>query len=96
MLDMGDGNIHRLVDVKDPLLYKVTALAWDPSTRTAFFTTDHHALRDLWALDVDTGKERLLMRDARVGEIVLNPVDKSLWGVRHESGLATLVHVPAP
>src|SRR5258706_8803245 len=96
MLDMGDGNIQRLVDVKDPLLYKVTALAWDPSTRTAFFTTDHHALRDLWALDVDTGKERLLMRDARVGEIVLNRVDKSLWGVRHESGFATLVNVPAP
>ena len=96
MLDVRDGNVERLVDVKDPLLYKVTALAWDPSTRTAFFTTDHHALRDVWALDVDTGKERLLMRDARVGEIVFDPADKSLWGVRHESGFATLVHVPAP
>ncbi|MBC8022389.1 MAG: hypothetical protein H7Y14_04680 [Burkholderiales bacterium] len=95
-LDIQDGTIRHIVDVKGPLLYKVTALAWDPATRTAFFCTDHHWQRDVWAVDVDTGKERLLMRDARVGEIVLDPVDKTLWGVRHESGLATLVRVPPP
>jgi hypothetical protein len=95
-LDIRDGTIRRIVDVKDPLLYKVTALAWDPATRTAFFCTDHHWLRDLWAVDVDTGAERLLMKDARVGEITLNPMDKSLWGVRHDAGLATLVHIPPP
>jgi hypothetical protein len=95
-LDMRDGNIQRLVDVKDPLLYKVTALAWDPATRNAFFVTDHHALRDLWSVNVDTAKETLLMRDGRVGEIVFNGVDKTLWGVRHESGYATLVRIPPP
>ncbi len=26
----------------------------------------------------------------------MNPVDKALWGVRHESGLATLVRIPPP
>ena len=95
-LDIRDGTIRRIVDIKDPLLYKVTALAWDPATRTAFFCTDHHWLRDLWAVDVDTGAERLLLRDARIGEIVMNPVDKAIWGVRHEGGLATLVRIPAP
>ena len=28
--------VHK--DIKDALLYKVTSLAYDPSTRTAFFT----------------------------------------------------------
>ncbi|HUQ28297.1 MAG TPA: hypothetical protein VM051_06875 [Usitatibacter sp.] len=95
-LDTRHGTIRRIVDVKDPLLYKVTALAWDPATRTAFFCTDHHWLRDLWAVDVDTGAERLLLKDARIGEIVMHPVDKALWGVRHESGLATLVRIAPP
>jgi hypothetical protein len=95
-LDIRDGTVRRIADVKDPLLYKVTALAWDPATRTAFFATDHHAFRDLWSVNVDTGRQKLLLRDARIGEIVLNPVDKSLWGVRHETGLATLVRIPPP
>jgi len=96
VLDMRDGSIRHLVDVKDPLLYKVTSLAWDPAARRAFFVTDHHALRDMWALNVDTGAEELLMADARIGEIVLNPADKSLWGIRHEAGFATLVRIPPP
>ena len=96
VLDMRDGSIRHLVDVKDPLLYKVTSLAWDPAARRAFFVTDHHALRDMWSLNVDTGAEELLMADARIGEIVLNPADKSLWGIRHEAGFATLVRIPPP
>jgi hypothetical protein len=95
-LNMRDGSIRRLADIKDAMLYKVTALAWDPATRTAFFVTDHHALRDIWAVNVDTAKERLLLRDARIGEIVFNPHDKSLIGVRHLNGFATLVRIPHP
>jgi len=95
-LDIASGSVRRIADVKDPLLYKVTAFAWDPATRTAFFATDHHAFRDLWSVNVDTGEQALLLRDARIGEIVMNPVDKSLWGVRHETGLATLVRIPPP
>ena len=36
----------------------------------------------------------MLLEDARIGEIVFNPVDRSLMGVRHENGLATLVRIP--
>ena len=95
-LGMRDGSVRRLVDIKDPLLYKVTALAWDPASRTLFYVTDHHAFRDIRAVDVDTGRDRLLLADARIGEIVLNPADRSLLGVRHANGLATLVRIPAP
>ena len=93
---MKDGSIRHLIDVKDPLLYKVTSLAWDPASRKAFYVTDHHSLRDVWSIDVDTGQDELLMADARIGELVLNPVDKVLWGVRHEAGFATLVRIPPP
>jgi hypothetical protein len=38
----------------------------------------------------------MLLEDARIGEIVFNPVDRSLLGVRHINGLATLVRIPYP
>jgi hypothetical protein len=95
-LDMRDGSVRRLVDIKDPLLYKVTALAWDPASRTLFYVTDNHALRDIRAVNADTGEERLLLRDARIGDIVFDPADRSLLGVRHLSGFATLVRIPYP
>jgi len=95
-LDMKSGAVRRIADIKDTLLYKVTSLAWDPSSRTLFYTNDHHAFRDILSLNVDTGKETTLIKDARIGELVVNPVDKSLLGIRHESGLTTLVRIPAP
>ena len=95
-LDTRTGAVRRLADVKDTLLYKVTGLAWDPASRTLFYSNDHHALRDLISLNVDSGKETTLLKDARIGEFVFNPVDRSLLGVRHESGLATLVRIPHP
>lgn len=95
-LSMRDGGVRRLADLKDTILYKVTSFAFDPSSRTAFFATDNHALRDLFSLNVDTGEQKLLLKDARIGEVVFNPADKSLIGVRHQSGLATLVRIPYP
>ena len=35
------------------------------------------------AVDVKTGEERTLMERVRVGEIVFNPTDRALLGVRH-------------
>ena len=53
-------------------------------------------MRDLFALDIDSGAQTLLLKDARIGEIVFNPGDRSLIGVRHQNGLATLVRIPHP
>src|SRR6267143_4074058 len=78
------------------MLYKVTSLAWDPASRTLFYSNDNLALRDVLSVNVDTGKETLLLKDARIGELVFNPADRSLIGVRHESGLATLVRIAHP
>ena len=94
-----DGTVRRLADIKRALSYKVTSLAYDPASGTVFYTNDNKdffSLRDLMAVDVKTGEERLLIKQGRIGEIAFNPVDRSLMGVRHADALATLVRVPAP
>ena len=48
------------------------------------------------AVDVKTGEVRMLLENARIGEMVVNPVDRSLIGVRHHNGIAILVRVPYP
>jgi hypothetical protein len=95
-LNTRDGSERRLADIKRAMLYRVASFAYDPQTGTAFFTNDNLALRDLMAVDVNTGEERTLLKDARIGEIVFNPIDRSLMGVRHADGLASLVRIPYP
>jgi len=38
----------------------------------------------------------MVLRDARIGDIVFNPADRSLWGLRHLNGYVTLVRIPEP
>jgi hypothetical protein len=95
-IDLKDGSVKRLVNVKDPAMYTVTALAWDPDSRTLFYTTDNNAYRDLLSLDPATGRHKTLMKDARIGDLVFSRTDKVLWGIRHLSGIATLVRIAAP
>ncbi|MEO8676457.1 MAG: hypothetical protein ABI569_12825 [Casimicrobiaceae bacterium] len=95
-LNTRDGSIRRLADIKRAMLYRVASVAYDPKSGTVFYTNDNLALRDLMAVDVKTGAERMLLEDARIGEIVFNPADRSLMGVRHDNGLATLVRISYP
>ena len=55
------------------MLYSVTSLAFDPVNRRAFFTTDNLGFRNLIAVDVDSGEETLLLKEARIGSIAFNP-----------------------
>ena len=49
---------------------------------TGWSTNDNvYAWRDLMAVDVDTGNERMLLENARIGDIAFNPEDRSLIGV---------------
>lgn len=95
-LSLDSGRIRRLEDVKGPMVYRVASVAFDRDTDTVFYTTDNYAYRDLMQLDRRTGKASLLQRDVRIGEIVFNPVDRSLWGIRHLNGYASIVRVPHP
>ena len=95
-LNTRDGSVRTLADIKGSMAYNVASFAYDPGSGTAFFTNDNLALRDLMAVDVKTGEDRLLIKDARIGEMVVNPVDRSLIGVRHHDGIASLVRIPYP
>jgi len=95
-LSLADGSLRRLVDIKGGALYSVTSLAFDPVGRRIFFTADNNSRRSLMAYDLDSGEEQMLLKEARIGEIVFDASDRSLIGVRHENGLASLVRVPYP
>ena len=91
-----DGSIDKIVDVKGPVIYTVTSMAYDHERRQIFYTTDNLAYRDLRVIDPETGKSQTLLKDARIGDLAFNPADRSIWGVRHFNGFATLVRVPYP
>jgi hypothetical protein len=95
-MSLRDGSITPIVDVKGPMLYRVASLAYDPASGTAFYTTDNNSVRDIMRLDVRTGEQRLLFKDARIGDLALNQADRSLWGLRHLNGIVTLVRIPYP
>ena len=88
--------MNRLGDIKVPMLYRVTSLAYDDDAETIFYTADNYAYRDLMAVDLATGEQRMLLEDQRIGELVFNRADRSLWGVRHLNGYASLVRIPYP
>ena len=95
-LSFDTGKNRRLEDVKGSMLYRVSSVAFDPDTDTIFYTTDNYTYRDLVALDRHTGKAKRLLVDERIGELVFNRNDRSLWGVRHLNGYASLVQIPYP
>jgi len=95
-MDLATGKVTSLTDLDGMMLYKVTSLAFDPASRTAFYTNQNYAYRDINAINVDTGRKRRLLTDARIGDLAFDPVDKSLWGIRHQNGFVTMVRIPPP
>ncbi len=95
-IDIDNGELEKICDIKGGALYYVSSLAYDQSTGTIFYTTDNNAWRDLRSVDVKTGKSKTLIKDARIGDLAFNQADRSIWGVRHYNGISTLARVPYP
>jgi len=95
-LSLQTGEVERITDIKGPMTYRVTSSAFDPASRTFFYTADNNSYRDLMSVNVDTKKERMLLKDARIGDLAFNAVDRSLWGLRHLNGYVSLVRIPYP
>jgi hypothetical protein len=92
-----DGSVTQLAEIKGSRGYTVTSLAFDPQTETLFFTSNNvTTYRNLEALDLHTGKTRMLVHAGRIGDIVFNPADRSLWGLRFVHGRDVLVRLPPP
>ncbi len=95
-INIATGETTFLHDIRGGALFYVTSLCYDPASRTLFFTTDNNHWRDLYAFDLASGTSRLLLKDARTGDLAFNRADRSLWGVRHFNGISTLVRFPYP
>lgn len=96
-IDLGSGKIEKICNMPTPALYYVTSLAYNPSGNELFFTTHNSSQwRNLNVVNLYTGKTRVLLKRARMGDITFNAADKSIWGVRHQDGYSTLVRVPPP
>lgn len=96
-MDAGSGAITPLAEIDSPALYFVTSLAYDPAARKLFYTSDNsRGWRDLNELDLQSGRRRELLRNSRVGDIVVNRADGAIWGVQHHNGHSSLVRIPKP
>jgi hypothetical protein len=95
-MSLQTGEVEHVTDIKGPMTYRVTSSAFDPATRTFFYTADNLAFRDLMAVNVDTGEDRMLLKDARIGDLVFNASNRSLWRLRHLNGYVSLVRMEYP
>ncbi|MBV8403821.1 MAG: hypothetical protein JO203_06475 [Gammaproteobacteria bacterium] len=95
-IDLSNGAVTRLNEVRGAASYVVTSLAYDPGSQTLFYTTDNSNFRNLEALDLRSGKSRQLLKAARIGDIAFNSADRSLWGLRLDNGYVQLVRIPFP
>jgi hypothetical protein len=95
-IDRRDGTVTELKEIKGPSGYTVTSLGYDAVHGTLFYTTDNNTGRNLEALDLHSGKSRRLLKAARIGDLVYDPTDRSLLGLRLNNGFAMLVRVPFP
>ncbi len=95
-IEIASGRFTRIMDIPGASGLSVTSLVFDPSSRTLFFTTNNADWRNLLALDLATGRTRVLIHEARIGDLAFNRADSSLWGVRHDNGFSTLVRIPYP
>jgi hypothetical protein len=95
-IHLDTGKLEHLKEVKGPGLYFVTSLAFDPSARQLFYTTDNNNWRDLCSFDLKTHRSTRLIKDARIGDLAFNREDHSLWAVRHANGLTEIVSLAPP
>jgi hypothetical protein len=95
-MSLADGRVERLADIKGPMLYMVASTALDVKNRALFYTADNQRYRDLMVVNLETGKQRMLLRDARIGDLAFDRTDGTLWGLRHLNSYVTLVRILPP
>ena len=95
-LDLKTGDVKKIAVLDSPILYSVTFLAYDPQKKQIFTSENNTKYRSLVKIDVATGKKETLIEMSRTGNLVFNTADRSLWGVRHDNGFASIVKIPEP
>ena len=96
-LDLRNGVSEEITSIATPSMLQVSSVALDESNGFLFYTTNNNQLyRDIWVYQLETGDQKLLFENARVGDLAVSPITHDLWGVQHDAGFATLVYSPYP
>jgi len=95
-IDLKTGKMQKICNVKGASTYYVTNLLYDKENELLFFTTDNFKYRDLNVVDLKTHKQKQLITDVRTGDLTMNRSNKVIYGVRHESGISTIVRIDPP
>lgn len=95
-IDVKSGVFHKICNIRGASTYFTCSMAVDKIQKKIYFTTDNYTLRDLNVVDIETGNITKLYNNLRAGDLVANPADSSLWGVRHSDGISTLIRLESP
>ena len=96
-LDLKSGISKKLISIATPSMLQVSSTALDEVNGLLFYTTNNNQLfRDIWVYHLESGDEKLLFENARVGDLAVSPVTHDLWGIQNDAGFATLVFSPYP
>jgi len=96
-LDLSTGISKEITSIPTPSMLQVCSIALDEVNGLLFYTTNNNQLfRDIHVYHLESGDEKILFENARVGDLAISPVTHELWGVQHDAGFATLVYSPYP
>ncbi len=95
-IDAHTGEIRKLAELRSPRLYSSSHIAYDAEGKRVFYTDQNNQYRNLEVVEAESGKTQTLIPLSRTGDLVFNPADRSIWGVRFDNGYATLVKIPEP
>ena len=87
----------KLGTLPTPSLVKVASTAFDKTIKFFFYTTKNNELyRDIWVLNTENKKTRLLFPNCRIGDLTVSPETHNLWGVLHSDAETSLMVSPFP
>lgn len=96
-LNLTNGSSKKIATLPTPSILRVSSTAFDKNLNLIFYTTNNNQLyRDIWVLDTNTKKNRLLFKDCRIGDLTVSPKTHDLWGIMHSDGRASLVYSSYP
>ena len=95
-IDLESGRIRKICNLKGASTYYVTNMVFDKDQQKIYFVTDNFKYRDLNVVDLETRRQKRLIVDVRTGDLAMNPVNKAIYGVRHQNGISTLVRIDPP
>ncbi len=95
-IDLDNGKMKDIAEVPSPVLYYVTSLTYDDSSKTLFMSIHNNDWRGLKAVDATTGRSRTLIKMTRAGDLTFDKKDKSIWAIQHFNARVTLIQIPPP